>query len=476
MSRISRRLQVVWIGGLVVAAAQATEPQWWKGVISAPGQPLDISVVFRPGEGGAYSGSMDIPVQGAKGISLSAIRFHERKMEFTLDVATAPAVFDMELDAEGKTATGTMVQRGLRMPVRMERTTEEGARAVGPPRPQTPKPPFPYSAREVEYENARDQTHLAGTLTIPEAAGPHPAVLLITGSGPQDRDETIFRHKPFAVLADHLTRRGIAVLRVDDRGVGGSGGGTQGSTSEDFAGDVRAGLRYLVKQPEIDPRRVALLGHSEGGLIAPMVAAKHPELAAIVLLAGPALPGMEILKLQLTALLKAEGVAAENIEKQAAAQQKALSLAAEGGAPAEFRAALRELITLQMAAGGQIPEATTVDELLAASEQQLTSPWMKWFVAHDPRPVLEQVQCPVLALFGELDLQVPPEQNVPEMEGALRRGGNRDFTVKRLPGLNHLLQPAMTGTVVEYAQIEQTLDPGALDLVADWLRDKLKVK
>ena len=238
--------------------------QWWKGVIEVPGRPLLFSIEFRPGgENQKPLAFINIPIQGAKDLPLENVVYSDQSLGFAIP-APANAVFKLQRSNAG-VASGTMEQHGMTFSVSMEITTKGGTGDLLPPRPQTPVPPFPYEAKDVHYVNTADNTNLAGTLTIPSGSGKHPAVLLISGSGAQDRDETIFGHKLFFVLADHLTRRGIAVLRVDDRGVGGSSGSTMNSTSEDLAGDVAAGMDFLKKQSEVDGKRIALLGHSEGG-------------------------------------------------------------------------------------------------------------------------------------------------------------------------------------------------------------------
>jgi len=483
------RTGLLVVGALAVALwsthradGQPSEAEWWKGAIEAPGQVLDIAVKLVPEAGGTGGhGTIDIPVQGARGLALTAIEITADALRFTLPPPPgAPparaAVFELKRSADGKTATGDMKQSGLTMPVHLERTTEAGAQAVGPARPQTPKPPFPYAVREVTYENPMDNTKLAGALTIPEGAGPHPAVILISGSGTQDRDETIFGHKPFLVWADHLTRHGIAVLRVDDRGVGGSSGSVSDSTSKDFANDVIAGLKFLQKQPEIDRARIGLVGHSEGGLIAPLVASRVKDVACIVLLAGPGLPGAKLLNLQLEAILRAAGVRDADVERQSAAQRHLLELVVGGADKADVRAATETLVRIQLEMNGMsAPAAETLKAQIDAAVAQVQAPWMVWFLKHDPRPVLEKVSCPVLALIGSLDLQVPPAANLPELEAALKKAGNGAATVKELPKLNHLFQEATTGQVAEYATIEQTLADTALNEVTTWLRTQFKL-
>ena len=474
-------MSILLIFILIVTPAIAGEPgslpaegQWWKGVIEVPGQPLDFSIVFRLGpDGKTVLATLDIPIQQARDLPMVDVAYSDTELSFAIP-APANAVFKITRDGAGK-ATGTMVQHGMTFPVSMELTTKEGAADAGPPRPQTPKPPFPYKAIEVTYKNAVDGTKLAGTLTIPDTPGRHPAVLLITGSGSQDRDETIFGHKLFLVLADHFTRKGIAVLRVDDRGVGGSGGKTMSSTSEDFAGDVCAGVEFLKSRPEIDPERIGLLGHSEGGIIAPMVAARRSDVACLVSLAGSALPGSRILNLQLEASLRGRGLSEDWIKKHSKIHRRLLRTVMSGGTDEEILRDLRELIENELAGGGTTASEEDIQAMMKPQFAFVASPWMRWFLEYDPRDALARFKCPVLALIGSLDFQVPAEQNIPAYEAAFAKAGNKDATVRVLDGLNHLFQPAKTGMLDEYQTIETTIDPAALNMIRDWLCDKLEV-
>lgn len=343
-------------------------------------------------------------------------------------------------------------------------TPEPAPAPVDPDHPQHPVPPFPYRSEDVTYRNPKSGLTLAGTLTLPEATNVrHPAAILVSGSGPQDRDGTVFGHKPLWVLADRLTREGIAVLRVDDRGVGGSERGDIDPTSADFATDVAAGIAFLRTRADIDPKRIAVVGHSEGGMIAPMVAAEDPSIAAIVLLAGPGLPGRDVLVAQAKALLVARGLPEETAAKATEQQGKILTAIAEAPDIESARSSVLAIVGIDN-------EATR-----AAVEQQVI-PWMVYFLRHDPRPVLARVRCPVLALGGSLDLQVLARDNLPAIEAALREGGNDDVTTRELPGLNHLFQPAQTGDVAEYERSKITFDESALDEIAGWLRARLDVR
>lgn len=450
------------------AHAQATETtETWRGSIALPGMALEFFVVFTRNGDEALTAVIDIPMQGAVEIPLSSVVCDETTITFTLQ--PAGAVFSAK--REGDTAKGDLKQAGQTFPIEMRRLSAEEAAARGLKRPQTPKPPFPYATEDVTFQNPRDQTTLAGTLSIPRGDGPFPAVVFITGSGPQDRDETIFGHKPFLVIADRLARRGIASLRYDDRGIGGSTGSVLRSTSHDTALDVRAAMELLRARPEIDADHIGLIGHSEGGIVAPMVAAEHPDTAFIVLLAGTGLPGKDVLADQLAAMLRWAGVPEESIQRQIAAQQAAIDLVIDGAEANKVRAMIEELVLLQSAAQrdeqGEMP-----GNLGALVDQQMVSflsPWFQSFLALDPRAYLSRVTQPVLALNGSLDFQVSAALNLPEIRKALEAAGNTRFVIRELPRLNHLFQTAESGMLDEYARIEETFNEEALTLLTDWI-------
>ena len=456
------------------AAAQVPPPPaafvgTWQGTLDAGAVKLRLVFHVAAAEDGTLSGTMDSPDQGAGGIPASSVSAEGRTLRFAL--APLGALFEATLSDDGQTLEGTFSQGGARLPLAVVRV--EGAPPL-PERPQHPSPPFPYRVEEVTVRNLEAGVTLAGTLTLPQGPGPFPGAVLVSGSGPQDRDETLMGHKPFLVLADHLTRHGIAVLRYDDRGVAGSTGDFPSATSEDFTSDALAAVAHLAAHPDVGP--VGIVGHSEGGLVGPLAAVRSPTVQYVVMLAGPGLPGGEIVKLQGALIARAEGtpeeVVAHNVRTQERLFQAVLDhpdpeeaapvlLAILEGAVAELPAEVREA-----AAASASPEA------LAAQVRQVNSPWFRFFLRHDPRPVLEQVRVPVLALFGELDLQVPAEVNEREAGDALRRGGNPDATLRTLPRLNHLFQTAGTGSPTEYATITETMSPLALDAVSSWIRER----
>lgn len=435
----------------------------WKGVIEVPTGQLKVRVglarVDSAGADSTWKGTIDIPQQGAKGLPLEGVEVDGDAVKFSIPGIPGTPTFD------GRLVAGTMEGSFIQGPARfMFKLTREM-------RPQTPKPPFPYAMEEARYRGGpgvSGPVDLVGTLTIPQGKGPHPAVVLITGSGPQDRDGTLFDHKPFWVIADHLTRAGVAVLRVDDRGVGYSTGNLGESTVDEFAADALAGVRYLETHPAIDGERVGLLGHSEGGMVGPLAASQSSDVAFVVSLAGPGVAGDEILVRQLELILRAGGADESTVRDQLAIQAELLA-AVKGGTEDGVRAKLTDVARRQ--SGGSLSQ----ENIGKAVDQQmgpLTSRWFQRFVAYDPRPALAKVRVPVLALSGSLDLQVDPEQNLPEIARALEKGGNEDVTTQVFEGLNHLFQHATTGLSDEYGEIEETLSPEVLEVITGWIVER----
>jgi alpha-beta hydrolase superfamily lysophospholipase len=337
-------------------------------------------------------------------------------------------------------------------------------------RPQEPRPPFPYSSEDVTFGNKKFNIFLAGTLTIPNGNGPFPAVILITGSGAQNRDEALQGHKPFLVIADWLTRNGIAVLRYDDRGVGKSQGDYAASTSADLSTDVEAAFLFLKNNPRINPSSIGLVGHSEGGLIAPIVASANPEIGFIVSLAGPGVDGEQIISTQQREISKLSGLSDAEINEAAAVNKKLYSilkkekddLKAETKILEEYRKILID---------SKLPPAEIESKCsqLKATFGAQTYTWFRYFIMTDPAVFWKKVKCPVLALNGEKDLQVSADVNLPAIESALKSGGNKNVRTIELPGLNHLFQHCTTGLPAEYGQIEETFSPEALKIISDWI-------
>jgi uncharacterized protein len=445
----------------------------WRGVLS-PMAGVELRLVFhiRAEDSGTLTATMDSPDQGATGIAVQQATFQDGELD--LQMPQLQARYRGRL-VHADTIRGDWTQVGQSYPLVLART-QAGDEEVR--RPQEPSPPFPYRVAEVRYPNPEAGIHLAGTLTLPEGNGPFPAVALITGSGAQDRDETVFGHRPFRVLADHLSRNGIAVLRSDDRGVGESEGEFAAATSFDFAGDAAAAVTWLRGRPEIDPGRVGLVGHSEGGLIAPIVSVERGSVAFLVLLAGPGLPGDESLQLQGAAVARAMGWDEDAIAESGRLQQILFEAIRDEGDRDAREARMENVLRSWL-------EATPAEERVAQGVPQggeeawirsqlglAASDWFRTFLMYDPREHLREVRVPVLALFGELDLQVPPGENVAAMEAVVRESGHSDFTIQVLPRLNHLFQTAETGAPMEYARIEETFSPTALEVISAWILER----
>ena len=433
----------------------------WEGQIEIPGQPIAVKIDLTSNDGD-WSGTIDIPTQGANDLSLSDIHVIEEDdgvhVKFSILNIPGNPTFDGKL--QDGAISGTFSQGGATFGFRLSREAVKS-----PARPQEPKPPFPYKIEEVAFQNGT--VNLAGTLTLPFGDGPFPAVLLISGSGIQDRDETLVGHKPFWVIADHLSRAGIAVLRVDDPGIGGSTPHPKPPTTADFATDVEAGVRFLKQDDRIGT--IGLIGHSEGGLIAAIVASRSNDVGFVVLMAGPGVPGTELLRKQNERIFDAAGIAGERKQRLLTLLDRLFTiLTAEDIVEDERRQAVEEIVRNQLEINGVPPAKQDDGQVRALTEQALT-PWMHYFLTFDPRPALEKIRVPVLALNGELDVQVDAKQNLTAIAAALDKGGNQDVTVHRLPKHNHLFQRALTGLVNEYGTIEETISPEVLNLIRDWI-------
>ncbi|MGB5672941.1 MAG: alpha/beta fold hydrolase [Gemmatimonadota bacterium] len=466
MARVAGVVATLSLAGAGFADAQEFEGAAhvtgsWVGTLDAAGQELRLVFHIVGDDAGRLSGTMDSPDQGAYGLALSAVDEGEDG-SVRFEFAMAGGEFTGQFSDDGNRIDGSWAQGGASLPLLLERTD---AQALAPERPQEPESPFPYEALDVEFENPEAGIRLAGTFTIPAGDGPHPAVALLTGSGPQDRNSALFGHRPFLVLADYLTRSGIAVLRFDDRGIGSSTGDFAVATTPDFASDALAAVAFLQTRPEVDPEKIGLVGHSEGAIVAPMAANRGGDVAFAVLLASTGVNGRELLVMQAKAMNRAAGLPETVIEERAEVQESVLDVAVvaenDSVAAEQARAILADAGLTGDAAEGQI--------------RWLLSPWMKYFLVYDPLPELRDLSIPVLALNGEKDTQVPPIENLVPVEEALREGGNPDVTAEVLPGLNHLFQTAETGLPAEYTGIEETFSPAALEMIAAWILERMKL-
>lgn len=434
----------------------------WSGTIKLPSAKLEMIFKISKVEG-MLEAKLDVPAQGAKDISAEILKSSSDSLKIKI-----PAILGSfsGVYVNSDSISGSWSQSGMSLPLGLKKI--EMLPEIK--RPQTPKPPFPYLSEEVEYINKKSGLQLAGTLTIPENAKKCPAVILISGSGSQDRDETIFEHKPFFVIADYFARNGIATLRVDDRGVGGSEGNIREVTSEDFAADVLAGIDFLKTKIDIDSKKIGLAGHSEGGLIAPIAANSSQDVAFIIMLAGPGIVGEQILYEQGKLLNKAAGLNDAQIEQNTNLQKAIFDIILNE------KDSAKQLDRLQRTySGGMYPMLP--DERKKAIDARIkavNTPWFKYFLTYNPYPTLTKLRCPVLALIGEKDLQVPAKANLEAIEKALKEGGNKKFKVLDIPNLNHLFQNCETGSMQEYAQIEETFSEDVLVLMKEWILEVIK--
>ena len=457
-----------------VALGQGDPLGAWRGALGPGLIDLEIRVAITVDEAGTgLSGTIDIPAQGLVGYPLAEFVFDGTEIAFVMPDVPGDPAFAGSVTADR--IEGTFTQGGQPLPFVLERDVEPTAL-----RPQEPVPPFPYLEEEVSF--ASGDVTLAGTLTLPPGEARVPALLLITGSGAQDRNQEILGHKPFLVIADHLTRAGYAVLRLDDRGVGGSTGSDADAAFDDLVGDVLAGVDLLRAHPRVDAARVGLLGHSQGGFLAPVAALESDgNVAFTILLAAPALDGFSVLVAQNERILEvsmraADPTLSDEVIAEVIADQLAFLEALYERFLAEdvpgAQAVVRDRIESEMAEmpDEQRMEGEALESFIALQQEGVTSPAFRSFVTFDPQPYLRRLTIPTLAIFGDLDLQVPSDQSEGPMREALAAAGNTSAGVVTFSGLNHLLQPARTGGVEEYGAIEITIDPIVLETITRWLR------
>lgn len=457
-------LNVILFSFLTILTAQQLQGSW-SGELKTPVGELTL-VLHIQDSAGVYTAVLDSPDQNATGIPATKITFENQQLH--VEVAHGAILYDGKL-LENDSIRGTFQQSGMSIPL----TLHKGAvKEKVLQRPQHPTPPFPYASEEVTFSNAKaDGIRLAGTLTRPVGDGPFPAVVLISGSGPQDRDETIMGHKPFWVLADDLTRKGIAVLRYDDRGTAASQGDFSAGTTADFATDAAAAVSFLQKRRDINSDKIGLLGHSEGGIVASMVAAENQNIAFVVLLAAPGVDGREILMDQSALIAEASGASQEQVETASEINRRIYDILLQEDRSPSVRDSLIQLLASGM------PESTPKEQRLTAAEShadQLMSPWFRYFLSNDPTRYLEKVRAPVLAIGGGKDLQVPAEENIDAIKRALKKAGNTRVTTKIYPELNHLFQHATTGLMNEYGESTETMAPIVLETVGDWIVNQVR--
>ena len=441
----------------------------WQGAIKTSGLELHMIFTISQNTDSLFTVSLDVPEQNATDIPVDKITIDSNSVH--LEITPIEGVFNGNYIKDGETIDGQWSQGGMSLPLVLKRSDMK----IVIKRPQEPKEPFPYSVEEVVFKNTEANITLAGTFTFPQSEGTFPAVLLLSGSGPQDRDEAVFGHRPFLVLADYLTKRGIAVLRVDDRGIGGSTGDFDQATAIDFTSDAIAGVSYLKKRKEINQEEIGLIGHSEGGMIAPRVAVKNPSVAYMVLIASPGLAIREMEHSERARDLKSRGADEDLIARERIVLEnlfEVLLLETDSTAVREsFDKIIRESFEGLSEKERKIIEISeqNLEAYIHGQFLRLHSPWFRFYNTYDPGKVLEKITIPVLAINGEKDKQVPARENLQAIKTALDAGGNKNYTIKELPNLNHLLQTAETGNISEYAKIEETISPTALQLITDWI-------
>jgi pimeloyl-ACP methyl ester carboxylesterase len=443
-------------GGSEGTAAPPNVVGKWLGTITFGNVKLRIAFEVSAAEGGGCTGSMRSIDQSGVGIPLSAVVLNGDSVRLEMDVIRS--AYEGKF-TDGNTIEGNWLQRGTTTPLVMKRV-DKFPEII---RPQTPRKPYPYLEEDVAYDNPSATVHIAGTLSLPKGKGPFPAVLLIVGSGPLDRDETVHFHKPFLVLADHLTRQGIAVLRVDKRGVGKTTGDLEEATIQELADDVRGGVEYLKTRREIDPKHIGLLGHSEGGVVGPILASQSSDVAFLVMLAGLGQNNGDIIIFQKTLAAREHGADENTLALMRSWYERLYALVREDtdNATAEKKIrALHATLTSDEKEKLGWPDSGLDREI----SDQLNRHW-RHDLRYDPRATLMTVRCPVLALGGDRDVQVPSKENLAIIGEALKAGGNPRFTVREFPGLNHAFrtEPHAAGSE------DETLAPTVLQTISDWI-------
>ena len=441
----------------------------WNGMLKVSG--MQIRLIFHVTKtDNGYQATMDSPDQGAKGIPMTSATFENNELK--LEMSAAKISYSGKL-VSADSIEGTFSQAG--MPIKLNLTQKAIAKPITK-KPQEPSLPYPYNSEEITFTNRKANITLAGTLTYPKREGKFPVVVLITGSGPQNRDEELMGHKPFLVLADHLTRQGIGVLRFDDRGMFGSKGVFKTATTVDFATDVEAAVEYLKTRKETDLAHIGLIGHSEGGVIAPIVASRNADINYIIMMAGTGVSGMDLLLMQAEAISKASGVSENDIQKTNEINRGAYQLVLTVSDTTQLKSELKSYATKTF---NQLPKNDgtknmTEEAYTSMLVEFIASPWMINFIKYNPANALAKVKCSVLAINGEKDLQVPSKVNLPAIEKALKEGGNAKYKTIEIKGVNHLFQECKTGLPAEYPEIEQTISPKALKVMSDWIKETVK--
>jgi uncharacterized protein len=436
----------------------------WQGALEAHGLRLRLQLHVSHDPQGELVAALDSLDQFVSG--LPAAKVSQKESTFHFEIPELSSTYDGILDATKSSIAGEWLQSEIKEKLEFKRSDQP----LELRRPQLPLKPYPYREQEVTFSNKKAGVDLAGTLTLPNGTGPFAAAVLIAGSGPQDRDGSIANHKPFLVLADYLTRKGIAILRYDKRGIGQSTGSIEMATTLDLASDAESAIAYLKTRKEIDAGKIGLVGHSEGAMIAPAIAASSHDIPWVVLLAAPATKGEDTLLNQSDQIARTGGLSDAQVLASLNFDKEAYDLLQKE----EDSAVVTEKLKALVKESGM--DKTMPAEALDAQLRMMTSPWFRFFLAYDPLPDLKKTKCPVLVLYGEKDLQVPPKINLAIVQKAFSDGGNHQADVRQLPDLNHLFQHAYNGSPTEYAAIDETFSPAALQIIGDWVQEQTKGK
>ena len=431
----------------------------WKGELDIQGTKLPLIFNIHK-DGNGYKSDFDSPMQGAKAIPIQKTTLENG--EITFDASNLGITYKGKLNNDK--IEGNFSQNGMNLPLNLTKT--DGNVSVLN-RPQTPKAPFNYDNEEITYKNEKEGTLLAGTLTSPNNfRKKSPILVMITGSGAQNRDEELFGHKPFLVIADDFAKKGIATLRLDDRGIGGSEKGKDGITSADFAGDISSAVNFLVKRGYSN---IGLIGHSEGGMIAPMVATTNKNVKYLVLMAGPGVPTTELLLKQSYDIAKAAGAPEETLKTNETLNKKIYSYIINYKGK-DLKTDVKNFLTedLKKLPKDQMPPEQ-IEQTASAQAKQVSSPWFQYFIKFNPDLYVSKMKIPVLAVNGGLDLQVSAKENLAGIKKSLTKAGNKKFETVEFAGHNHLFQTAKTGSISEYGQIEETISPKVLDKMSEWV-------
>jgi len=443
---------------------------YWYGVLQFQGSELIITFDIKRDANDSLTGIMYSPLQSSEEIPIT--KFVIQGDSVHISIKSLGVKYSGKIYENDSVIKGVFNQAIFKIPLDMQKTAELFALK----RPQEPKPPFDYIIEDVRFENKKEGITLAGTITYPDTLAQYPAVILISGSGPQDRNEEIFGHKPFWVIADYLTKNGISVLRFDDRGIGKSGGDFSKATSMDFANDVEAAVAFLKLHPHIQSQHIGLIGHSEGGMIAPIVATKDKDIAFIVLMAGPGISGEGILLTQIQKMLEIDNNEKSFIDQVLTDSKKTYSILKKNPNPQKAATALRKYYAKRMK---KTPEEKHFDfgyskQAVEMKIQALNGAWFRFFLTFEPEDYLKRVDCPVLALFGEKDVQVLALVNSKALEKIINKHNRKDWHIKVYPDKNHLFQNATKGTIMEYAIIEETIGEDVLGDIVGWIKKRIK--